>query len=43
MTWQEFAAARQLLAEETVGRVLRQAEAAEDAEFNASMRALRGA
>lgn len=43
MNWQQFAAARQLLAEETVGRVLRQAEEAEDAAFNASIQALRGA
>ena len=43
MNWEEFAAARQLLAEETLGRVVRQIESEEDAAFNRSMQALQGA
>lgn len=43
MNWEEFAAARQLLAEETLGRVVRQIEEQEDAAFNASYRAAQGA
>jgi hypothetical protein len=42
MTLEEFDAARQLLAEETVGRVQREIEAQEDAAFEASARALGG-
>ena len=42
MTWQDFALARQLLAEETLGKRIRTAQNTEDAEFEASRRALRG-
>lgn len=40
MTWAEFAGARQLLAEESVGRVLREVERLEDDVFARSKRNL---
>jgi hypothetical protein len=40
MDWVQFSRARQLLAEERVGRRLRQVEAAEDNDFAASRAAL---
>lgn len=40
MNWEEFSAARQQLAEETYGHLVREAEAQEDAAFEASVRAL---
>jgi hypothetical protein len=42
MTLEEFDAARQLLAEETLGRVLREVQAEEDRAFAASARAIGG-
>lgn len=42
MNWAEFAIARQLLAEETIGRAVRRAEAAEDEEFAMARRMLGG-
>ena len=42
MNWAEFAVARQLLAEETVGRAVRRIEAAEDSEFDMALKALGG-
>lgn len=41
MTWPRFMAARQLLAEERIGRYRREADAEEDASINRSMAALR--
>lgn len=41
MTWPEANAAAQLLAEERVGRVVRQVEAKEDADYARSKAALR--
>jgi hypothetical protein len=41
MTWEEFAVARQLLAEETLGRAVRRVEAEEDAAFAAAARYLK--
>lgn len=41
MTWEDFFLARQLLAEETVGQNVRNAQAAEDAAFRASKNAAR--
>lgn len=40
MTWAEFAAARQLLTEEFVGRRLREAQAQEDAQVAATRKAI---
>lgn len=42
MDWEQFQRARQLLAEERVGRLIREAEATEDAAFAASREAMRG-
>jgi len=42
MNWTEFATARQLLAEETLGRAIRRIEAAEDSEFADAVKALGG-
>lgn len=41
MTWREWMAARQLLAEETAGNAIRAVERHEDAEFHQSVEALR--
>jgi hypothetical protein len=40
MNLEEFDAARQLMAEETLGRLIREAQDHEDAMFEASVRAL---
>lgn len=40
MDWAEFQMARQLLAEETLGRVVREVASLEDAEFAASKSAM---
>jgi len=40
MDWVQFARARQLLAEETLGRNIREAAGLEDAEFNAAKSAM---
>lgn len=40
MTWPEFAAARQLLIEERVGKHARQAQETEDAKFSATAQAI---
>jgi len=40
MTWAEFATARQLIAEERVGRLLREVQAQEDAKFTAAKKAI---
>ena len=38
MNWEEFTAARQMLADETLGRVVREVERREDEEFDRSYR-----
>lgn len=42
MTYEDFAYARQLLAEERLGRNVRQVQAQEDDDFTAAVRALGG-
>lgn len=43
MSWDDYALARRVLTEEGPGRAVRQLEAGEDSEHQATMKALRGA